>query len=84
MGAADWTPELHVPQQFLHPTKWSFTVDEVLRETLKVRTLVRKPNTKFDVVGLRLHSYMLENDPVLTENDGAALHSSKMEGPSHT
>ena len=57
-------------------------VEEVLRETLRETTLVRKPNTRFDVVGLRLHSYMLENDPILSENDGAALH--ELEEMSHT
>ena len=50
-------------------TKKSFTVEEVLRAGLQVILKVRSPQSPFDLVCLRLRSYMLQTDPILQDQE---------------
>ena len=73
MSAEDYTPTPVIPEGGRFFDKRRFTVDTVLRSTLHETTRVRKPIDCFDIVALRLQSYMFADDPIFTENEGAVL-----------
>ena len=67
MTEIEYAPIPEIPLVLLHREKPSFTVEEVLRAGLQVTLKVRSPQGPFDLVCLRLRSYMPQTDPILQD-----------------
>ena len=69
MTEIEYAPIPEIPLVLLHREKQSFTVEEVLRAGLQVTLKVRSPQGPFDLVCLRLRSYMLQTDPIFQDQE---------------
>ena len=61
----EFRPDLRdIPEKAYFPCKAEFTVDEALASALRNETKVRGALDRYDIVCLRLHSYLVDGDPV--------------------
>ena len=58
----------NIPMLLLHPEKKLFSVDDALRDALQTTTQVKGHSSIFDIVCLRLRTYMWDDDLLLHEN----------------
>ena len=69
MSDSDFSPEPVIPEGLSIRQKRVYTVDEVLREALRETTKVRAAVDSFDIICLRLRSYMSSDDAILSADN---------------
>ena len=69
MSDSDFSPEPVIPETLSIRQKRVYTVDEVLCEALRETTKVRAAVDSFDIICLRLRSYMSSDDAILSADN---------------
>ena len=66
----EYAPVPNIPTSIMHSKKADFLVDDALRSALQNTTAVRAQQTFYDIVCLRLRTYMWDDDQLLHANSG--------------